>query len=272
MTTLQLQQIEKTFDGDGGVAVRALGGVNLRVEQGAFVVIVGSNGSGKSTLLQIVAGADTPDFGSVFLDGRDITSLKEHQRARYIGRVFQNPLQGTVGAMSVEENLALAACRGRRFNLAPALHRSLHDEISRRLEELGIGLEKRMKQPIATLSGGQRQVVTMLMATWHQPRLLLLDEHTAALDPQSAELVLRMTGSIVDQGGITVIMVTHSMEQAVIYGDRLLMMHRGKIALDLSGVEKHRAQPEELRRHFEELRRTELLDESIATLLRDQYV
>ena len=272
MTTLQLQNIVKSFDGESGTAVRALDSVSLRVEQGAFVVVVGSNGSGKSTLLQIIAGADAPDSGSVFLDGRDITALREHERAASIGRVFQNPLQGTVGAMSVEENLALAACRGRRFNLLPAMQCRLHEDIRRRLEELGIGLEHRMKQPIASLSGGQRQVVTMLMAVWHQPRLLLLDEHTAALDPQSAELVLRMTGRIVDQGGITVVMVTHSMEQAVSFGDRLLMMHRGRIALDLSGVEKHRAQPEELRRHFEELRRTELLDESIAALLRDQYV
>ncbi|PLX28692.1 MAG: ABC transporter ATP-binding protein [Ignavibacteria bacterium] len=272
MTCLQLQNITKTFHGDGGVAVRALDGINLRIEQGAFVVMLGSNGSGKSTLLQIIAGADAPDNGTVYLDGQDITQLGEHQRAASIGRVFQNPLQGTVGTMSVEENLALAACRGRRFNLAPAMQRGLQDEIRQRLEALGIGLENRMKQPIATLSGGQRQIVTLLMAAWHQPRLLLLDEHTAALDPQSAELVLRMTGNIVEQSGITVVMVTHSMEQAVSFGDRLMIVHHGKIVLDLSGVEKHRAQPDELRRHFEELRRTDLLDESVALLLRDQYV
>ena len=272
MTTLELQDISKNYGSTDGIPVTAVSGINLSIRRGAFVIVVGSNGSGKTTLLNLIAGSEPPDRGRVLLDGKDITEFPEHRRAADIGRVFQDPFRGTVAGMSVEENLALAACRGSGFDLGFALTGDRRELIRERLAALGIGLERRMRQPMATLSGGQRQVITMLMATWHRPRLLLLDEHTAALDPQNAELVLSLTGRILDQSEITVIMVTHSMQQAVHFGERLLMMHRGRITMDISGTEKLRAQPEELEKHFEELRRQELLDESVAQLLREQYI
>lgn len=272
MTSLELQQVSKSYQNADDVPVPAISGISLSIQRGAFVIMVGSNGSGKTTLLNLIAGSEQPDEGRILLDGKDITDLPEHRRAADIGRVFQNPFRGTVAGMSVEENLALADCRGRGFDLGFALSRSRREEIRERLAALGIGLEQRMRQPIATLSGGQRQVITMLMATWHRPRLLLLDEHTAALDPQNAELVLSLTGRILDQSEMTVIMVTHSMQQAVHFGERLLMLHRGRVTLDISGTEKLRAQPAELEKHFEELRRQELLDDSVALLLRAQYI
>ncbi len=272
MTALELQDVCKSYHNANGVPMQAVCSISLSIQRGAFVIIVGSNGSGKTTLLNLIAGSEQPDGGRILLDGKDITDLAEHRRAADIGRVFQDPFRGTVAGMSVEENLALAARRGQRFDLGFALDGKLREEIHERLASLHIGLEQRLRQPMATLSGGQRQVVTMLMATWHRPRLLLLDEHTAALDPQNAELVLSLTGRILSQGEMTVIMVTHSMKQAVHFGERLLMMHRGRITLDISGTEKLRAQPVELEKHFEELRREELLDESVAQLLREQYI
>jgi putative ABC transport system ATP-binding protein len=269
---LVLHNISKQYDMQGAPAVLALDALSLTFARGSFVVLVGSNGSGKSTLLNLIAGSETVDTGRITLDGQDITSQPEHQRAGRIGRVFQDPFRGTVPEMTVEENLALAACRAKSFDLGFALTRNLRSEIHDRLCALGIGLERRMSQPVATLSGGQRQVVTMLMATWQKPQVLLLDEHTAALDPQSADLVLKITGQIVSSGGLTVLMVTHSMQQAVHFGDRLLMMHRGRVALDLSGSEKNRSQPGELVHRFEELRRAELLDTSVGALLQEQYI
>ncbi|MCB2205300.1 ATP-binding cassette domain-containing protein [bacterium] len=269
---LELRNIAKSFDGHGSERIHALEPLSLSFQEGDFIVIVGSNGSGKSTLLNLISGSESVDAGSIILDGKDVTAQPEHLRARDIGRVFQNPFRGTVPDMTVEENLALAARRGKPFDLGFALTRELRDEIYDRLSGLGIGLETRMKQPISTLSGGQRQVVTMLMATWQEPKLLLLDEHTAALDPQSADLVLKITGHIVSTGHLTVLMVTHSMQHAVHFGDRLLMMHRGRISMDISGSEKNRAQPSELINRFEELRRAELLDQSVGQLLMEQYI
>jgi putative ABC transport system ATP-binding protein len=269
---LVLDGISKHFEGQGTEAIVALESLSMEFRTGSFVVIVGSNGSGKSTLLNLIAGSEQVETGRILLEGRDITGQPEHLRAAQIGRVFQNPFRGTVPDMTVEENLALAACRGKSFGLGFALTRELREEIHARLAALGIGLEDRMKQPMASLSGGQRQIITMLMATWHQPQVLLLDEHTAALDPQSADLVLQITGQIVRAGKLTVLMVTHSMQQAVHFGDRLIMLHRGRLALDISGSEKNRAQPDELIHRFEELRRAELLDETVGTLLMEQYV
>ncbi len=269
---LTLQGISKHFEGHGSQSIVALEALSLKFTRGSFVVIVGSNGSGKSTLLNLIAGSETVDEGRLILDDDDITGLPEHLRAVHIGRVFQDPFRGTVPDMTVEENLALAACRGKSFDLGFALTRELRTEMRERLASLGIGLEDRMTQPIATLSGGQRQIVTMMMATWQKPKLLLLDEHTAALDPQSADLVLQITGQIVSAGELTVLMVTHSMQQAVHFGDRLLMLHRGRVALDISGSEKFRAQPAELIHRFEELRRAELMDETVGKLLKEQYI
>jgi putative ABC transport system ATP-binding protein len=188
-----------------------------------------------------------------------------------IGRVFQSPFQGTISDMTVMENLALAACRDQGFTLARALTRVLREEIRERVAGLGIGLEDHLLQPMSSLSGGQRQALTMLMATWRKPKLLLLDEHTAALDPRSADLILNLTGRIVTERGLTVLMVTHSMQHAVMYGERLLMMHRGRIVYDIRDGEKRRSRPSELIARFDELRRMDRIDESVAALLRFQY-
>ncbi len=268
---LELTRLTKTYSDAGGDTVFALKDVSLRCERGSFVVIVGSNGSGKSTLLNVIAGSDTPDRGTISIGGKTLTDLPEHRRATIIGRVFQNPFQGTIGDMTVMENLALASCCGRGFTLTQALSRALKNEIREKVAAIGIGLEDRLEQSMSTLSGGQRQALTMLMATWRKPRLLLLDEHTAALDPRSADLVLNLTGRIVAERGLTVLMVTHSMQHAVLFGQRLIMMHHGQIVYDIRDGEKRRARPSELISRFEELRRADRVDESVAGLLRDQY-
>lgn len=269
---LELRNIGVTYaEGESG-SVEALKDLSLSCDRGAFVVIVGANGSGKSTMLNIIAGAEKPSSGTVLLGDRDVTALPEHRRAPLIGRVFQNPSKGTVGDMTVRDNLALAACRGKGFGLRWALSRALQEEMRARLADLGIGLEDRLEQPVSALSGGQRQALTMLMATWQRPRLLLLDEHTAALDPRSADLVMNLTGRIVADRGLTVLMVTHSMQQAVQFGQRLLMLHRGRIVYDIRDGEKRRMRPSELVDRFDELRRMDRLDESAAALIRDQYI
>ncbi len=268
---LDIHHITKTYESGGGETVVALNDVSLRCERGSFVIIVGSNGSGKSTLLNVVAGSETPDCGMISLGGKELHTLPEHRRAGVIGRVFQNPFQGTIPDMTVMENLALASCRGSGFDLGIAVSRTLRQEIHERVAGLGIGVENRLNQSISSLSGGQRQALTMLMATWRKPKLLLLDEHTAALDPRSADLVLNLTGRIVAERGLTVLMVTHSMEHAVQFGQRLIMMHRGQIVFDIRDGEKKRARPSELVARFEELRRMDSIDESVAALLRAQY-
>lgn len=268
---LELCNISKSFDSGGGEIVHALNDVSLRCERGSFVVIVGSNGSGKSTLLNIIAGSEIPDSGTMSLVRKQLLGMPEHKRASLIGRVFQNPFRGTISEMTVMENLALASCRGEGFTLTRAVTRALREEIHERVADLGIGLELHMQQLMSSLSGGQRQALTMLMATWRKPKLLLLDEHTAALDPRSAELILNLTGRIVAERGLTVLMVTHSMQHAVLYGQRLIMMHRGKIVYDIKDGEKRRARPSELIARFDELGRMDRIDESVATLLRNQY-
>ncbi|MDX9759308.1 MAG: ATP-binding cassette domain-containing protein [Bacteroidota bacterium] len=269
---LAIRHVEKSYPVSGGENVAALRNVDLHCERGSFVVIVGANGSGKSTLLNVLAGSEFVDQGSITLGAVDITRVPEHRRAAMIGRVFQDPFQGTIAEMSVRDNLALAACRGEGFSLRWALPRGLREEMRERVAVLGIGLEDRLDQPVSSLSGGQRQILTMLMATWHKPRLLLLDEHTAALDPRSADLVMNLTGRIIADRSLTVLMVTHSMHHAVHFGQRLLMMHRGRIVLDIRDGEKRRARPSELVARFEELRRMDRIDESVAALLREQYL
>ncbi|MFZ1728988.1 MAG: ATP-binding cassette domain-containing protein [Bacteroidota bacterium] len=268
---LKLDNISKSFENGGGETVCALNDVSLRCERGSFVVIVGSNGSGKSTLLNLLAGSEMPDSGTMVLAGKDLLTLPEHRRASLIGRVFQSPFQGTISEMTVMENIAIASCRDQGFTLTRAVTRALREEIHERVAALGIGLEDRLLQPMCTLSGGQRQALTMLMATWRRPKLLLLDEHTAALDPRSADLILNLTGHIVAERRLTVLMVTHSMEHAVLYGERLIMMHRGKIVYDIRDGEKRRARPSELISRFEELQRMDRIDESVVSLLRSQY-
>ena len=269
---LELRGISKTFNAGTVNAVQALHTVDLAIDEGAFLIVIGGNGSGKSSLLNAVAGTFFVDSGCVRIDGTDVTRWPEHARARLIGRVFQNPFSGTAAQMSIAENVALAARRGRARGLRWALSPHRLTEIGSRVRQLGMGLEERLHNSIGTLSGGQRQALTLLMATCLKPRLLLLDEHTAALDPKSAEQVIRLSRDIVQRDQLTTMMVTHSMQQAASLGDRLIMMHRGRILHDFRGAEKRRLRAHDLLARFDEVRRGELLDESAAEMLSRQYV
>ena len=269
---LELRRITKTFNPQTPNEVRALQGVDLALEDGSFLVVVGTNGSGKSTLLNAVAGSFYLDAGAILLAGVDITTWPEHKRARLIGRVFQNPFSGTAANMSIAENLALAAHRGKPRRLGWPLTQSANQEFRDRVFQLNMGLEDRLNNAIGSLSGGQRQALTLLMATWIRPQLLLLDEHTAALDPKSADQVIALTHTIIAREKLSTLMVTHSMQQAANLGDRLVMMHRGRIIQNFYGAEKERIRVEDLLARFEEVRRAELLDESAAEMLRRAYV
>ena len=269
---LELRDLVKCFTAEAGNSLLALDHVSLDIEEGSFVAVIGTNGSGKSTLQNAISGSITIDAGSIRLAGQDITQWPEHRRARLIGRVFQNPFSGTAPNLTVAENLALAARRGRTRRLGWALSRQVRSQMQQRVAALGMLLEDRLDTPIGRLSGGQRQALTLLMATIVRPKLLLLDEHTAALDPKSADQVIRLTQEIVERERLTTLMVTHSMQQAAAVGDRLLMMHQGDIILDRRGAEKRRLRSDELLRRFEDLRRRELLDESAAELIRAAYV
>ncbi len=269
---LDIRAARKTFNPDTPNEVRALQGVDLTVDEGSFVIIIGTNGSGKSTLLNAVAGNFMLDAGSISLDGTEITSWPEHRRASMIGRVFQNPFSGTAPSMSIAENLALAAKRGKPRGLGWALKGSLREELRDRIRRLNMRLEDRMDNPIGSLSGGQRQALTLLMASWIKPKLLLLDEHTAALDPRSADQVIQLSEEIVARDRLTTLMVTHSMQQASQLGDRLIMMHRGEVLHDFKGAEKRRLRAGDLLARFEDVRRAEQLDEPAAGMLRRLYV
>jgi putative ABC transport system ATP-binding protein len=269
---LEISQIRKTFHPDTPNEVRALRGVTITLEKGTFLIIIGTNGSGKSTLLNAVAGTFLVDEGTITLGGHPITSWAEHQRAKLIGRVFQNPFSGTAPNMTIAENLALATRRGQRRGFGWALNRSMMGELQDRVRTLNMGLEQRLENPIGSLSGGQRQALTLLMASWLKPELLLLDEHTAALDPKSADQVIRLTHDIIERDHLTTLMVTHSMQQAVNLGDRIVMMHRGEVLHDLFGSERARVRPEELLQRFDEVRRRERLDPAVAEMLRENYI
>jgi len=269
---LEIIRCSKTFQKGTANEVRPLRDVSLTVEEGAFVVVIGTNGSGKSTLLNAVAGAFPLDEGRIRLGGREITKWPEHRRAALIGRVFQNPFSGTAPGMTIAENLAMAVRRGRFPGLGWALDRRTLEAFRERVSTLHMGLEDRLDTEIGGLSGGQRQALTLLMATWQRPDLLLLDEHTAALDPRSADRIIHMTREIVTREKLTTLMVTHSMTQAANLGDRLIMMHKGEIIRDFSGVEKQRQRAANLLAHFDEVRRRELLDQGAADLLKEMYV
>lgn len=269
---LELQGLRQTFNPGTVNEVRALQGVDLTLDEGSFVVVLGTNGSGKSTLLNAVAGSFFLDEGRIRLDGHDVTRWPEHRRASLIGRVFQNPFSGTAPGMSIAENFALAARRGRPRGLGWALAPDLMGALRDRVAGLRMGLEDRLDNAIGSLSGGQRQALTLLMATWLRPRLLLLDEHTAALDPKSADQVITLSDEVIRRDGLTTLMVTHSMAQAVAYGDRIIMMHRGRVVHDFRGAEKRRLRPEDLIDRFDEIRRREQLDEGAAAMLRELYV
>lgn len=269
---LQISRLSKTFNRGTVNEVRALSDVSLELQQGSFLIIIGTNGSGKSTLLNAVAGSFTPDVGAITLAGHAITKWPEHRRAKHIGRVFQNPFSGTAPTMSIAENLALASRRGRRRGIGWAVNRRAAGELRDRIRTLNMGLEDRLDNAIGSLSGGQRQALTLLMASWLKPDLLLLDEHTAALDPKSADQVIRLTHDIIERDKLTTLMVTHSMQQAVNLGDRIVMMHKGRVLHDLRGNERARARPQDLIGRFEEVRRREQLDASVAEMLKRDYV
>lgn len=235
---LKVQNLQVTFFPGTVNERRALQGVDLTLDAGDFVTIVGSNGAGKSTLLNVVAGTLRADAGTLEIDGRDVTKLSEHQTARFVGRVFQDPRAGTAPHMTIEENLSIALARGTWRGLRWAVTRAKRELFRTELLHLEQGLEDRLKDWVGLLSGGQRQALSLLMATLQQPRVLLLDEHTAALDPQRAELVNRLTRDIVARQGLTTLMVTHNMEQALALGNRLIMMHQGRIVLELNAEQK----------------------------------
>ena len=235
---LELKNLYKTFNAGTVNEKRAIDGLDLTLEDGDFVTIIGGNGAGKSTTLNLIAGVFPADQGSIILDGVDITRLPEHKRAKYLGRVFQDPMMGTAATMGIEENLALANRRGQRRTLRPGITAQEREKFRKQLAALGLGLEDRMPSKVGLLSGGQRQALTLLMATLKKPRLLLLDEHTAALDPKTADKVLQITEEIVARDKLTTLMVTHNMKHAIQYGNRLIMMDAGKVVVDIRGEEK----------------------------------
>ena len=248
---LKLNDIHKTFAVGTVNEKKALQGVNLHLEKGDFVTILGSNGAGKSTLFGAIAGSFRPDKGSVILDGRDITALPDYKRSKYIGRMFQDPLKGTAPNMTIEENLALAYMRA-SAHTSPfsRISKADREDFRQRLSQLELGLEDRMDHPVGLLSGGQRQALTLLMATLVTPKLLLLDEHTAALDPATADKVLRLTEQIVARHGITCLMITHNIPSALQLGNRTVMMKDGRIVLELAGEQRRHITTEQLLQVF----------------------
>ena len=248
---LRIQHVSKTFNAGTITEKKALHDLSLDLAPGDFVTVIGRNGAGKSTLLNLIAGVYTADEGTIVLDGRDISALKEYERAAFFGRVFQDPMRGTAATMQIEENLALAYRRGKRRTLRWGISSAERRLYREKLAVLGLGLENRMSAKVGLLSGGQRQALTLLMATLQKPRLLLLDEHTAALDPKTAQKVLDLTEEIIQRDKLTAFMVTHNMKNAIRYGNRLIMMHEGRIIYDVSGEEKKNIQVADLLKKFE---------------------
>ena len=250
---LEIQNIHKTFNPGTINEKVALNGVNLNLNPGDFVTIIGGNGAGKSTTLNAIAGVWSVDKGKIIIDGVDITKLSEHKRALYLGRVFQDPMTGTAATMSIEENMAIAARRGERRGLGWGITKKERERYKEALKELDLGLEDRLSSKVGLLSGGQRQAITLLMASLKKPKLLLLDEHTAALDPKTAAKVLAISDKIIQEHQLTAMMVTHNMKDAIAHGNRLIMMHEGKIIYDVSGEEKKNLKVADLLAKFEEV-------------------
>ena len=250
---LVIKDIYKTFNPGTLNEKRALNGLNLILEDGDFVTVIGGNGAGKSTMLNAIAGVWMVDEGQILIDGQDVTKLPEHKRAKYLGRVFQDPMTGTAATMEIQENLALAKRRGNTRTLRAGITKAEREEYHEYLKILELGLEDRMTAKVGLLSGGQRQALTLLMASLKQPKLLLLDEHTAALDPKTAAKVLDITETIVNKNHLTTLMITHNMKDAIAHGNRLIMMMDGKIILDIKGEEKKKLTVEQLLHKFEEV-------------------
>lgn len=249
---LTITNVRKTFNKGTVNEKRALCGINLHLEEGDFVTVIGGNGAGKSTMLNMIAGVYPIDSGKIEIDGVNISREPEYKRAKYIGRVFQDPMRGTAAGMEIQENLALALRRGRSRGLSWGIKANEKDFYRESLTKLGLGLQTRMSSKVGLLSGGQRQALTLLMATLERPKLLLLDEHTAALDPKTARKVLELTDEMIQEQRLTALMVTHNMKDAIQLGNRLVMMHEGRIIYDVAGEEKKNLHVEDLLRKFEE--------------------
>lgn len=249
---LEIQNVHKTFNLGTINEKVALNGVNLNLNPGDFVTIIGGNGAGKSTTLNAIAGVWPIDEGKIIVDGVDLTRLSEHKRAVHLGRVFQDPMIGTASTMSIEENMAIAARRGEHRGLRWGISRKEREKYKEQLKELNLGLEERLSSKVGLLSGGQRQAITLLMAAMKKPKLLLLDEHTAALDPKTAAKVLEISDKIIEENQLTAMMVTHNMKDAIAHGNRLIMMHEGRVIYDVSGEEKKKLHVSDLLAKFEE--------------------
>lgn len=260
---LDIKNIYKTFNAGTVNEKRALNGVNLHLAPGDFVTVIGGNGAGKSTTLNAVAGTWLVDEGTITIDGIDVTHLPEHKRAKYIGRVFQDPMMGTAATMQIEENLALALRRGKPRTLRTGITPKEREQYKEMLKILDLGLEERLTSKVGLLSGGQRQALTLLMATLVKPKLLLLDEHTAALDPKTAAKVLDATQKIVERDNLTTLMITHNMRDAITYGNRLIMMHEGRVVVDVSGEEKKHLSVEQLMNLFSQASGSDVVNDKL---------
>ncbi len=258
---IKINQAYKTFNRGDVNEVRALRGLNLNIDEGEFVTVIGSNGAGKSTMLNLLAGVFAPDIGEIWIGDRNVTRWPEHQRAKLISRVFQDPLKGTAGSMTIEENMAMARLRGQRRGFGWGVTQAGRKQFRQELTQLGLGLEDRLTSKVSLLSGGQRQALTLIMATLVKPRILLLDEHTAALDPGMAQQISSLTARLVRDHNLTALMVTHNMQQALSMGSRTLMMHKGEIILDLQGEERARLTVNDLVQKFASIRKDALDDE-----------
>ncbi len=258
---LELKNVTKTFNPGTVNEKVALKNLNLVLNDGDFVTVIGGNGAGKSTMLNAIAGVWKPDEGQILIDGINVTGMVEYKRAKFLGRVFQDPMLGTAADMEIAENLALAKRRGKKRGLSWGIRKSEKEEYMSLLSEFGLGLEHRLTSKVGLLSGGQRQAVTLLMATLNKPKLLLLDEHTAALDPATAAKVMALTDRVIEEEGLTALMVTHNMQDAITHGNRLIMMHDGGIIFDISGEEKKKLTIEDLLEKFRKLSGTQFAND-----------
>lgn len=256
---VSIQNLKKIFNKNTIDEKIAINGINLMIKKGEFITVIGSNGAGKTTLLNLIAGTYLPDEGRIFIENKEITLLPEYQRAKYLGRIFQNPLIGTASSMTIEENLSMAELRGKPRTLSWGVTKKQRERYRELLHILGLGLENRLSDRVSLLSGGQRQCLALLMATLSLPKLLLLDEHTASLDPKTAEKVMELTDRIIRENNLTTIMVTHNMLQAINFGDRMVMLHEGRVQFEIEGEEKRGLSVEEVVKRFGE----ELEDETL---------
>lgn len=260
---LKITNLQKTFNPGTVNAKTALSGLNLTLNDGDFVTVIGGNGAGKSTMLNAIAGVWKPDYGTIEIDGVDVTNMPEHKRAAFLGRVFQDPMKGTAPDMEIAENLSIAARRGKKRKLVWGIKKAEREQYKELLSTLELGLENRLSTKVGLLSGGQRQAVTLLMSTLNRPKLLLLDEHTAALDPKTAAKVLEITDKLVTENHLTTLMITHNMHDAIAHGNRLIMMHEGRIVVDVSGEEKKNLTIKKLLGLFEKASGGELVDDKV---------